>query len=321
VRGSLNRDELWRAKDAQDNTTALHANYGAVFAGLSQLDQLGHRLLQRLGNLSPMAGMDDLVGMALLRRSVTIFAAARDLLSRSLVEPAKLAVRSQFEVLLAVRFLVHGGVRSIPLELSSDARRRGNRARYYYVAGERAKLYKRRAMLDGRCDSPKIPRAERRRIAAELKVTEQNLRTGYRAQWKAFGELACDKPKKRYHDVRKWYDCESRKHHLRTVRSLAKRFGWLWQYELLYSSWSSFMHAESVTHDVSITDGHMNVFNPYLASAFETLCLWTHGWQVLSLGLLAKAYQPDSLHDVRRVILTIQPSFDSLTPTDFDGFF
>lgn len=312
----------WRAQDAIDNTIALHMRFPNEFAALTAVDQMGHRLLQRIGNISTAAKIDDLVGMALLRRSVTVFAATRRLLESSLVEPAKLPARSQFELLLATRYLVHGGARSVPLERSADPNRRETRARYYYVAGERNKLYRRQAMLDGKTDSPAIGRTERKRVRREAADTEQRLRLQYPVQWARFGDLAYRLPKPRYRDAVKWYSFGFRRQSIRTVRSLAKRFGWLWQYDWLYSSWSSFMHAESITHDISIEAGTANVFSPYLAEAsFGNLCFWTTAWQTMLCGWLAKAYQPSSLNDVQRVHLATNQMLDKTEFGTLDGFF
>jgi hypothetical protein len=312
----------WRSQDAIDNTIALQARYEGAFAALSATDQLGHRLLQRIGSISTAARVDDLVGMALLRRSVTVFAATRHLLASSLVEPAKLAARSLFELLLATRYLVHGGAQSVPLERRTDPRRRETRARYYFVAAERNKIYKRQMMLDGKSNSPAIGKTDRRRIRAELAVTEQRLRANYPVQWRRFGDLGFRLPKPCYRDRSKWYAFGFRKPRVSSVRALAKRFGWLWEYEWLYSSWSSFLHAESITHDIGIEDGTVNVYSPYLAdAAFGSLCVWSVAWQTMTCGFLAKAYQPTSMDDVRHVHLKTNELLTGLELGTLDAFF
>jgi len=102
----------------------------------------------RIGGGAPSAHpFDFLAGSAILRRSVTIFAGVRHLLEGSLVEPAKLLARAQFETLLAGRYLVHGGRGHYTPAILTSARQREVRARYFYVAAERRDVYARRSSL------------------------------------------------------------------------------------------------------------------------------------------------------------------------------
>ena len=98
----------WRSEDGQNNATALQVQYAAAFDAVAEVDALGHRVLHRVSG-DKITDVDRLVGVATIRRAVTLLVGIRHLLEASAIEPCKLVIRAQFETLLAFRYLGTGG--------------------------------------------------------------------------------------------------------------------------------------------------------------------------------------------------------------------
>lgn len=313
---SMSRIEtLWRSPDGDSNAAVLRAHHADVYTALAELDAFGHRLLKRATDASSGDGIDALVGLSMLRRGVTHFVGIRHLFEASAIEPGKLGIRAQFETLLAARYLVHGGRSRVSIEVPTSARQREARARYFYVAAERRKIYSRQALLDGLWGRQKISRQDRRAIASELSSERQRLDNKFPTQQLAFGPFLFRAPKgkRRHFDKQEWYSFGFRSRKVNSVRALARRYHWLWEYEMLYSAFSGLMHPRGITHDAAISStGSFEIFSPYMAEAFELLSNWTCRWQFVMLGYLAKAYHPASLDDARAIDKKIQPILRAL---------
>ena len=293
----------WRSPDCLKNSVALQANFPGVFEAMSDIDALGHRLLKRAADDARITNMDALVGLSMLRRSVTHFIGLRHLLEASAVEPAKLVSRAQFETLLAFRYLVHGGQRKVSLYTPSSSRAREARARYFYVAAERRKIYGSHGALDGRW-GVRVRRESRGPMKEEISNDIARLQRLFPTQTKAFGPYRCHIPGKKpqYFDQAEWYSFGFRgARKVNSVRALAGRFGWLRDYEFLYDAFSGLMHPRGVTHDGAIANGRLEIFTPYLAEAFPILSTFGCRWQLLIFAFAVKAYHPPSLGDAQAV--------------------
>lgn len=256
-----------------------------------------------------------------MRRAVTLFVGARELLEKSAVEPAKLPIRALFETTLAIHYLVYGAKKNVDLFSRSDSRQRECRARYYYVAGERRRLYGMQGMLDGRWGRRALGGKLRNDIKNEIAENVDRLRSSYPAQWAAFGNLRCFGARRAlYYDDLPWYAYGFPSRGVRNVRQLAVRLGRVLEYEFFYSTLSGVIHPGGIHHDVKVTSQGLEVFHPYMAEAFELLVsLLTH-WQIYIIAAATKAYQPSSLSDMQQVqkrISGLTLNLDSGLP---DGF-
>lgn len=317
-------DTLWRSPDGVDNAAALRAAYPGAFAAIAELDALGHRTLQRAASAQHGADIDALVGLSMLRRAVTHFVGIRHLFEASAVEQAKVELRAQFETLLAFRYLVHGGRKHVPLETPSSTSRREARARYFYVAAERRKIYTQQALLDGRFGPQRVQPENRRAMRKDTMSIRARLEKHFPAQSAAFGPLRCfhvEKKKRRYHNARDWYSFGFRRSTVNNIRALAKRLGWIWEYEVLYDAFSGLIHPRGISHDAEIVGKQLHIFSPYMADAFQLLCKWSCHWQLYVLTWAIKAYHPGSLSDAQRVFKKVRPSLNHLKDTVPSGLF
>ena len=295
---------LWRSPEGEDNALALRAGYPAAFEAIAELDALGHRILQRASEAKIVDDIDRLVGLSILRRAVTLFVGVRHLLEASAVESAKLPLRALFETLLALRYLVHGGRCSVDLFTASDPKKREARARYFVVAAERALIYRRQGLLDGKWGAERISGRPRKDLNKEVTAEIARLQRDYLTQTRRYGpyrfQVTGDK-KKRYYDDREWYSFGFRSGKVNSVRALAARFGWTSEYEHLYSAFSGVMHPRGISHDGKVSVDGFEIFHPYIADAFELIVTWLCNWQLLILAVAIKAYSPESLPDAQTV--------------------
>src|SRR5258708_6050931 len=95
----------WKSPDGQTNAMALRASFVAGFAAIAEYDRIGHLLLHRASRIDHVEGIEIIVGIATLRRAVTVFAGIRELLAHSLADPAKALARAYFELWLQHRCL------------------------------------------------------------------------------------------------------------------------------------------------------------------------------------------------------------------------
>ncbi len=254
----------------------------------------------------------------MMRRAITLFVGIRHLLEASAVEPAKLPLRALFETLLGFRYLVHGGKQEIDLFTASDHRKREARARYFFVAAERALVYSRQSLLDGKWGTRRISGKPRRDLQKEVASEIARLRRDYPTQTNRFGPYRFQPAaKKRYHDGRQWYSFGFPGGKVNSVHALAARFGWAAEYELLYTAFSGIMHPRGISHDGKVTPAGFEIFHPYTPEAFELIVTWACNWQLLVLAAAVKAYSPQSLPDaqsVRRKVAALTSNLDPGIP-------
>lgn len=312
----------WRSTEGLDNAHALQANFSEVFGAIGEIDALGHRLLTRMSVNARITNIDQLVGIAIMRRLVTQFVGIRHLLEGSVIEQAKLGVRAQFESLLAVRYLVFGGRRQVSFDSPTDARRRESRARYFFVAADRRDIYARQVLLDNAWRFGSRP-AQRRSLKREIRRSIEHLDKRFPAQQSQFGPLRClarKKSQRRNWDDRVWFSFGFRGRLVNTIARLARRLGYGWEYDVLYAAFSGLTHPSGIGHDIKVDGGVAEVFHPYMADAFEFLSLWSLGWQLQMCMWMAKSYEPSSISDVQSVFQKTRLSINSLDPKLPDGF-
>lgn len=285
--------------------------YPSVFSAIADVDDLGHRILKRAIEVDAASGLDRIVGLSLLRRLITAFVGIRHLLEASAVQPALILARSQLEVFLSLRYLVHGGQRRLSLHTPSSLRRRETRARYFMAASIRSGIYRRQAVLDRKEGvGRRLGREIRRALAAEIQSEIGRLRRDYAAQDRHFGPLRCyltGGAKPRYYDSREWYSFGFRKKQVNTVKALATQLGFLKMYFLIYGPLSDLGHARGIRYDVTIGEGQMQIHSPYSPDAFAFVAYWACTWQTLALACAAKAYCPEGHPDIQRTDQVVQP--------------
>lgn len=315
--------ENWRSPVGSGNAEILRVNHAEVFSAIAEIDALGNRLFKRASD-TKIEKVNHLVGLSLLRRILTIFVGVRHLFEASAIEASKLVIRSQFETLLAIRYLVHGGRRDITPLLPSSERAREVRARYYMTAASRTEIYRRQAVLDGRFRSKVAEPSDRLGLQDEIASEIKKLDKKFKAQNFRFGALACYPPKGKkpqYHDRKKWYSFGFRKKETNTVKQLATRFGWADMYSFTYDLFSSLSHPSGYGHDLEIEDGRVELYSPYMAEAFELLAFFSCGWQCNALILLAKAYNPSTVSDAQAVYVRVQQAINRLKVEIPPGYF
>jgi hypothetical protein len=137
----------WISKDARDNATALRRHYREGFTAIAELDRLGHSLLHAAGSPHEPAVLEQIVGIALLRRAVSTFSSVRALLESALPDPARAPARALFEIWLNYRCLAYGAESDIALETRTERTSREPRAHRFFVASERRGLRSRAMVL------------------------------------------------------------------------------------------------------------------------------------------------------------------------------
>jgi hypothetical protein len=245
----------------------------------------------------------------------------RTLLEGASVEPAKLTMRALFELMLATRYLIHGGRRRIDHSTPTSEEGRTIRARYYAAAAIRARIYRRQAVRDGVWGGslgkggPKLD--------AEIKKYKLLLSEEFPAQQERFGPLRCytkGKRRPRYHDDLQWFSFGFRKRKINSVRALAYHFGIGQQYEILYAATSALTHPKSYEQDFEIVGDRVDIYSPYMAEAFDMVCFYTLSYAMLTMMWVTKAYAPGASADVQAVSTRVRKLTDTLSADIPSGF-
>lgn len=306
----------WRSPDGIRNAEVLRTQYRAAFSAISEIDALGHRVLKRAGDAGPAEGVDRIVGLALLSQAVTGYVGLRHLFEASVVQSALLVARTQFEIYLAVRYLIHGGRQRLSLGTPTARRSRESRARYFMASEIRTEIYRRQAMLDGRDGAMRARRKEVRvALKAEVSAELQRLERHFRPQQRRFGPLRCFHElaeKRRYYDPKPWFSFGFPSGTVGSLRSLARHMGVESHYFLLYDPISGLNHARSISHSLTIAGAQAQIHSPYNPAAFAGLAYWTSSWQILTIASAAKAYCATAFEDLQKTHLKVRPLLDSI---------
>lgn len=316
----------WYATDARSNVASLEAEYGTIFDAMAELDRTGHAVLQAVLDNYRGHPWETVVGCGLLRRSITQYEGVRYLLEHSAVQASALTARALFETLLAVRYLLFGAQRYVTWRTKSTPRGREVRARYYRAEELRRQIYRRQAALDGRLGTWSGIPVDPKDIQDEIDDILTELRQEFPRQHRRFGDLLCfprAKGRISYHDIHTWYSLgfrRSGRDAVRTVRSLARRFGWERDYEVLYDAFSGFAHVRGLAHDIVLHPEGASVRVPHTPEDFETIAFFACSWEQLILSYFARTYAPAALQLVQQLDLKIRPVLNALRGSVPTGF-
>lgn len=291
----------WRSTDGIDNSIALQSRFPDVFVAIAELDRLGHLVLHRAGSRTDPASLEEVVGIALLRRAVTVFASLRHLLEQSLPDPARALARAQFELWLNYRALAYGTLAHITLETPCVASERAHRAEYFFLASERRGLLSRALILHP--NSPYRPAEATDRDALEKELAENvvRLRREFSAPWSWYGDTASDSlaVKEAVMRDRLWFEHLWPDGSVKSIRSLASAFEYDWEYDFTYDSFSALVHARGIRHDVEFDHAYCNVRHPYDDSWFQVVAYRALLWHGMVLMTAVKWQVPQMLADLQ----------------------
>ena len=263
----------WRSIDGADNAAALRVQYQAAFEAFAELDRIGHLLLNRATRSTIVSNVESIVGIAMLRRAITLFLGVRELLESSLVDPAKPLARAYFELYLNHRCLAYGSTNPVSLALRTTPAEREPRACRYYVAAERRSIRTRAIIL--KPNSPIPPHSDEQRHALQQEVTSEiaRLKQDFPAEWTYFGDLTESTVVRRVggRDEKPWYAAEFLPSKVASLSALARAFGQSFEYEILYDIWSALAHSRGVHQDVTVENGGMAVHHPHDPTWFDAL--------------------------------------------------
>ncbi len=112
---------LWRSPGGDANAAALQKQFAAGFEAISEIDRIGHLLLFRASQSGTITQLDPMVGIALLRRAVTMFNGLRTLFEASAIDSGKALARALFELSLHYRCLAYGAMHPTSLESPTNS--------------------------------------------------------------------------------------------------------------------------------------------------------------------------------------------------------
>ena len=307
----------WRLPAAIENAHALRTNFAEGFHVVSEFDRIGHLLLHRAGQGQP-ASLEQIVGIALLRRAVTTFTAIRSLLESSLADPARALARAYFELWLNYRCLAYGSRRLISLETPTGPTERESRAQLFFVASERRGLRSRAMIIQP--GSRYRPKTVEERDALEKEMVDDlyHLRSEFRAEWDFFGDCPPD-PKAIIEAVSRdplWFSKEWHDGSVSNVAQLARAYDYDWEYDYIYDAFSALVHARGIRHDVSFDDRQMTVRHPNDDAWFTTIAYYVLGWHLLLLMTAAKWHDRETIPQLQALHTRHRAAVESLSPVD-----
>lgn len=309
--------ENWKSPGGHQNAIALQAQFRDGFTAIAEYDRIGHLLLHRAANVDAVDGVETIVGIATLRRAVTLFAGIRVLLENSSVDPAKAVARAYFELWLQHRCLAYGAAEPVSLETVTLAHDREPRARKYYVAAERRGLRARAMVLAPTADFPPPTNADRDALHKELVTEIDRLRHEYPGEWTYFGDVT-DASVAQHVGGRSepaWYAAEFPGKKVSSIAKLAGEYAEAWQYEFLYDAFSALVHSRGLAHDVTIEGTTLGVHHPHDPEWFQMIAYFVFGWHAMLLMTAAKWHAPEMILQLQQLHTKHKTAIDSLCPT------
>jgi hypothetical protein len=309
--------ELWRSPGGEENAAALKVQFAAGFEAISEIDRIGHLLLFRASQNAVITQIDPMVGIALLRRAVTVFNGLRTLFEASAVDSGKALARVLFELSLHYRCLAYGAMHPTSLETPTHAEERERRARRYFVAAERRGLRARAVFLDPKWTTP--PDAdERDALRAELVSEINRLRTEFADEWVYFGDLTEATVLRRVgsRDEPQWFSDEFAPRKVNSIGQLAAAFAQEHEYDILYDAMSALVHPRGIRQDVTPGGSVLEVHHPHDPSWFQYLAWMSVHWQLLLLMTAAKCYAQRMIPQIQSLHLRLAASIRTLEPKD-----
>jgi hypothetical protein len=310
----------WIDPHLRNNIAFLERHHPERLTGLAEVDALAVRVVTRRAAGAGIGRDDELLALALLRRSNMLFAAARQLLASSQADGAKLIVRALFELLLQTKYFIFGTSRVLSARTVSPQRSRETRARYYMAADVRSEIYVRLRMLGNAFGRVRKGRAMRRELQEEIDERLAFLSRQYPNQMKRMG--AVGKKPNLHHDRFEWYAYGFRSpEKASSIFGLALRLGWRTEYHAFYGPLSGAVHPKGLRQDVERDQVAAWFLSPYSTDSFELLVGWACRFQLMTLRLLAFAYCVESMEDIARtertVLQQVRPSSGTFPNTWF----
>jgi hypothetical protein len=308
----------WISKDARDNATALRRHYREGFTAIAELDRLGHSLLHAAGSPHEPAVLEQIVGIALLRRAVSTFSSVRALLESALPDPARAPARALFEIWLNYRCLAYGAESDIALETRTERTSREPRAHRFFVASERRGLRSRAMVLlpDIRFRPSTVE--QRDAIEKELAVELYRLRKHFPTEWRYFGDCPPDPAivTQRVKADPHWFAAEWVDGSVTSIGQLAHAFGYEWEYDFIYDAFSALVHARGVRHDVEIEGRQAGIRHPNDDAWFCIVAYYAVHWQQSLLTTAAKWHHPETLRELQAMNIRYRDAIATLEPKE-----
>ena len=317
----MNSQVNWRSPNGTSNAVTLRAQYASGFAAIAEYDRIGHLLLFRAASAEGANKIETLVGIAMLRRAVTVFAGVRELLEGSLPDPAKALARAYFELWLQHRCLAYGDIQPVSLETATNSADREPRARRYYVAAERRGLRARALILEPDSDYPPPSTEERDSLQRELIDEINRLRLEFPDEWAFFGDVteATVARHVRGRDEPPWYEADFPSKSVATMAKLAAAFAERWQYEFLYDAFSALVHSRGIAQDITIEGNVLSVHHPHDSTWFQMIAYFVVGWHAMLLMTAAKWHSPEMISQLQDLHTRCRSAIESLKPTSIPG--
>lgn len=309
----------WRSPDGERNAIAVQTLLATGFEAISEIDRIGHLILFRAGKKSSPASLEEIVGVALLRRAVTVFASLRQLLEQSLADPARALARAQFEIWLNYRALAYGSLRTISLDTPTVPAERSTRAEYFFLSSERRGLLSRALLLHPASPYRPSDQVGRDALARELAEEVVRLRSTFPDSWTWFGDTPSDSiaVKAAVLADREWFAHMWPDRSVQSIRALAHAFGYEWEYDFTYDAFSALVHARGVRYDVEFDGAYCNIRHPHDDSWLRTVAHKATFWQLLILMTAAKWQVPEMVPQLQSLHLRFRDALKSLEPDEF----
>jgi len=308
----------WRSPQGVDNALALRSHYHEAFTAIAEFDRIGHALLFRQSHAITGQTVEELVGLATLRRAVTIFTGLRTLFENSLADPARALARAYFELFLNYRCLAYGNRPRFTVDTPTSSAEREPRARRYYVAAERRGMHSRALILAPNAFYPLRSEEDRPKLEEELAHEIDRVRSDYPEEWKFFGDITPQTVLKHVGGRKEpqWFKAEWPDGSVTTVAGLATAFGHKWEYDFLYDVFSALVHSRGIKQDLTIEDNTVSVHHPHTDEWFQMLAYFTLSWHVLVLLTAAKWNVPDMIPQVQDLYTRHKKDWEALQPTE-----
>lgn len=313
-----NASESWRSPTGDDNAAALRTAFPAVFCALAEYDRIGHLTLHRAIDGGPKETMEAIVGVALLRRGVTVFAGIRQLLDNSLADPAVVLLRMYFELWLQYRCLAYGTLDPISLHTPTTAEEREPRAARFYVASARRGLRSRALIVGPEArHNPDSPEGAQR-LLDELHAEIEGLKASFPSEWAYFGDLDDTALVRRLAGRQEpaWFASLIEPKPASSIEALAAALGSRWEYDFLYDAWSAFAHGRGISKDLTPDDGGMGVHHPHRPTWFTMVAFLALSWHGLLLMTAAKWLSPVMIVQLQGVFRAHRDAVFALQPDD-----
>jgi hypothetical protein len=308
----------WRSPSGDSNAVELRAAFPGVFAALSEFDRMGHLTLHRAGERGPISTIEGLVGVALLRRAVTVFAGIRQLLEASLADPAVVLARTHFELWLQYRCLAYGTKHPISLETPTIRPEREPRAARFFVASRRRGLRSRALIVGPESRHPPDGPGGAARLEEELRGEIAHLEETFPEEWMYFGSLDATELVRRIvgREEPAWFADLIRPKPSSTIAALAKSLGCGWEYDFLYEAWSAFAHGRGISKDLSSEGQSMAVHHPHRTTWFQMVAFLALSWQGFLLMTAAKWLCPVMIPQLQDLHMAHREAINALEPDD-----